>query len=579
MINCSEVLQTISGERCAKLLYSRTSQRQTCPITQKFRAKSLRVCTKHSLVYPSGILAPRIPICWVLYIGLNKFVENTEKVSFIGAGPGGLDYWTKRGLELLRSAEVVLYDDLLDIEWQKVIGPRAILVPVGKRGGQETISQQEINQLLIEYAQKGYKVVRVKAGSPWLFGRLAEELDALVDAGFSFEVVPGISSSLEALGFAGIPLTTKTDSRCFGVFSGHNLDLIPWAGVAQLETLVILMGTRNLPAIAQRLVQEGKSTTTPLAAIQWGGTPRQKVQTTTLEAILQGEKVLDSPATLVIGSVVEARQRYQWFDQGPLFGQQVLVTRAVTGEKDSLTQALRSYGALVLEMPVLEITAPSHWEPLDRAIQDLRSFHWLMLTSAQGVHYFFERLRAVGLDSRALGGVKIAVVGQKTAESLLRQGIIPDFIPRAFVADALLQEFPDREQLTGQKILFPRVESGGREVLTEGLRALRADVVEVPAYQSRCPDQVSPAIIQALSFGQVQAVTFTSSKTVRHFCTLCIQAGLDLTLILQSVTIASIGPQTSKTCQELLGRVDVEANPYTMQSLAEALAKFQSKIK
>lgn len=510
-------------------------------------------------------------------------MENTEKVSFIGAGPGGLDYWTERGLELLCGAEVVLYDDLIEIEWQKWAAREALLVPAGKRGGQPAISQPEINQLLIEYAQKGYKVVRLKAGSPWLFGRLAEELEALLAAGLSFEVVPGISSSLEALGFAGIPLTTKADSRCFGVFSGHDLDLIPWQGVAQLDTLVILMGTRNLPLIAQRLLEQGKSSTTPLAAIQWGGTRRQKVQVTTLGAIghgawgERGEQVLDSPTTIVIGSVVEARKQYQWFDQGPLFGQQVLVTRAITGEKDSLTQALRSYGALVLEMPVLEITDPSSWEVLDQAIRDLKSFHWLILTSAQGVHYFFERLQAVGLDSRALGGVKIAVVGQKTAESLQRKGIIPDFIPQAFVADALLQEFPNREQLAGQKILFPRVESGGREVLTDGLRAMGAEVVEAPAYQSRCPEKVSPKIIQELSAGHVQAVTFTSSKTVRHFCTLCTQAGLDPASSLKSATIASIGPQTSKTCQELLGRVDVEANPYTMQVLADALAAFLKK--
>jgi uroporphyrinogen III methyltransferase / synthase len=525
-------------------------------------------------VYPPGILALRMPICWVLCSGLNKFVENTGKVSFIGAGPGGLDYWTERGLELLRGAEVILYDDLIEVEWQKLTVPEALLVPVGKRGGQPAVSQPEINQLLIEYAQKGYKIVRLKAGSPWLFGRLAEELEALLAAGFSFEVVPGISSSLEALGFAGIPLTTKADSRCFGVFSGHDLDLIPWQAVAQLDTLVILMGTRNLPTIAQRLLEQGKPATTPLAAIQWGGTCRQKVQVTTLGAILQGGQVLDSPSTIVIGSVVGARKQYQWFDQGPLFGQQVLVTRAVTGEKDSLTHALRSYGALVLEMPVLEITAPSSWQALDQAIQDLKSFHWLILTSAQGVHYFFDRLQAAGLDSRALGGIKIAVVGQKTAESLQRKGIIPDFIPQAFVADALLQEFPNREQLAGQKVLFPRVESGGREVLTEGLRVMGAEVIEAPAYQSRCPEKMSPEIIQELSAGRIRAITFTSSKTVRHFCDLCTQAGLDPTLSLQSVTVASIGPQTSKTCQELLGHMDVEANPYTMQALADALSQF-----
>jgi uroporphyrinogen III methyltransferase/synthase len=226
-------------------------------------------------------------------------------------------------------------------------------------------------------------------------------------------------------------------------------------------------------------------------------------------------------------------------------------------------------GARVIEMPTLKIGAPSSWAELDGAIAQLSSYDWLILTSANGINYFFERLTARGCDARALAGVKIAVVGRKTAEVLRQHGINPDFIPANFVADVLVESFP--ESPAGQKILFPRVESGGREVLVQALTAQGAIVDEVAAYQSGCPQEIDPVALAALQNQQVDIITFASSKTVRYFHQLIgNKLPPDWS---KSVQIASIGPQTSATCQELLGKVDVEASEYTLPGLIEAIMR------
>ncbi|HEY9299299.1 MAG TPA: uroporphyrinogen-III synthase [Phormidium sp.] len=250
----------------------------------------------------------------------------------------------------------------------------------------------------------------------------------------------------------------------------------------------------------------------------------------------------------------------------PLTGKTILVTRAA-GQSSEFCQLLQQQGAVVIEMPALEITPPSSWFALDEAIANLHTFNWLILTSTNGVDYFFSRLQDKGKNVSALAGVKIAVVGKKTAASLEQYGLFPNFIPPNFVADSLVEHFP--EQLLNQKILFPRVETGGREVLVQELTAKGAQVVEVSAYQSGCPSSIAPEALQALQQQTVDIITFASSKTVQYFYQL-VKDNLPLDK-LQKVSIASIGPQTSKTCQQLLGRVDVEATEYTLGGLTEAI--------
>jgi uroporphyrinogen III methyltransferase/synthase len=252
----------------------------------------------------------------------------------------------------------------------------------------------------------------------------------------------------------------------------------------------------------------------------------------------------------------------------PLAGKTIIVTRSA-GQSGEFSNLLASSGAKVIEMPTLEIGPPSSWEALDRAIAQLSTFNWLILTSTNGVDYFFERLSAQGKDFRSLAGLKIAVVGKKTAVSLQERGCQPDFIPPNFVADSLVESFP--EQIAEQKILFPRVESGGREVLVKELTAKGAEVIEVAAYESRCPNEIAPVALAAIQNRIVDVVTFASSKTVKNFCQLLQPVGENWQAWLGEVKIASIGPQTSKTCQELFGRVDVEAEEYTLEGLWRSL--------
>ncbi|MDJ0736963.1 MAG: uroporphyrinogen-III synthase [Nostocaceae cyanobacterium] len=249
------------------------------------------------------------------------------------------------------------------------------------------------------------------------------------------------------------------------------------------------------------------------------------------------------------------------------------MTRSV-GQSSQFSQFLTTAGANVIEMPALEIAAPSTWEGLDNAIANLSDFHWLILTSSNGVDYFFDRLMVLGKDVRALAGVKIAVVGEKTAQSLKKICLQPDFIPPNFVADSLVENFP--EELSGKKVLFPRVESGGREILVKELTVKGAEVVEVAAYQSCCPSSIPPEAELALKNQTIDIITFASSKTVKFFCQLLQRLLSEKSILnyLEDVCIASIGPQTSKSCQSLIGRVDVEAQEYTLEGLTQALIKW-----
>jgi uroporphyrinogen III methyltransferase/synthase len=260
----------------------------------------------------------------------------------------------------------------------------------------------------------------------------------------------------------------------------------------------------------------------------------------------------------------------------PLAGKTILVTRSV-GQSSQFSDRLTSFGAKVIEMPALEIGPPSSWEGLDQAINSLSEFHWLILTSTNGIDFFFDRLQVQGKDSRALAGVKIAVVGEKTAQSLQQRGLQADFIPPNFVADSLVETFP--ESLPGKKILFPRVESGGREVLVKELTAKGAEVIEVAAYQSCCPSCIPPVAASALKKGEVDVITFASSKTVQFFCQLVDSIFTsNVANALKGVGIASIGPQTSKTCHAFFGRVDVEAQEYTLDGLSQALVKWVGEV-
>lgn len=506
------------------------------------------------------------------------------------------------GQNLLAQADVILYDALIDPELLNLVKKTCLLIPVGKRGKGPSTSQSDINRWLVDYCCQGYRVVRLKSGDPFVFGRTTSEVLALNAAGCTVDVLPGVSSALAAPLFAGIPLTDAQLSQHFTVLSAHAPDHLNWSVLAQLDTLVILMGGRQLGTIVDRLRQNGHPANHPIAVIRWGGRQQQQIWTGTLSTIMekiQGESL--SPCVIVVGQVVNLRtllglsfpaiSEYALRSDSaelvmgssamqsdlPLTGKTILVTRAVA-QSTTFSHSLTSVGARVVDMPALEIGPPSSWADLDAAIAMLDHFDWLILTSANGVTRFCERLFHAHRDTRALASLKIAVVGRKTAKTLEKYGLKADYIPPDFVADALVEHFPSADGLAGQTLLFPRVESGGREVLVKQFTAKGATVHEVAAYQSRCPQAMDPQVLQALKSQSVDVVTFASSKTVRYFYQLVQQAmgDGDAEQWLHPLKIASIGPQTSLTCQELLGRVDIEAQEYTLDGLTQSIVSHYS---
>ncbi len=549
------------------------------------------------------------------------------QVWIVGAGPGNLDYLTLQAFHCLRQAEVLIYDALSDSRLLDWVPTACEVVCVGKRGGQPSIAQAEINRLLVTHGQRGKTVVRLKGGDPFIFGRCREEMQALREAGCPFTVIPGLSSALVAPLLAGIPLTDAGLSHTFAIATAHDLRQLNWSALAAIETLVLLMGGRHLAAIVAALQAQGRSPDTPIALIRWAGRPEQQIWVGTLADIshqTQGQPL--SPVVIVIGAVVRWHEYFAasaiaprsrlpepsipepglpersvpWSNPvarwdrpipdvslpvmptpvpqplPPLTNTTILVTRSAT-QSQEFTDLLQAAGAMVLEMPTLVIKPPSSWAALDAAIAQLDHFHWLILTSANGVEAFFERLAVADRDARALAGIKIAVVGKKTARTLEHYGLRPDFVPPEFVADALVSHFP--ESVSGQHLLFPRVESGGREVLVKELTQAGAIVTEVAAYESGCPDQADPAILAALTAGTVDVITFASSKTVKHFAQLVGIAYPDTPATpgnwLAQVAIAAIGPQTSYACEQWLGRVDIEAREYTLDGLVQAIVAWR----
>ncbi len=505
-------------------------------------------------------------------------------------------YLTMRAHQLLVEAEVLVYDALVDSDLLQLVPETCLRLNVGKRGGEPSMPQVEINTLLVHHCLQGQHVVRLKSGDPFIFGRCQSEIEALTAANCAFEVVPGISSALAAPLLAGIPLTDPVLSRCFTVVSGHDPDGLNWQTLTQMDTLVILMGGQHLAKLLRRLQEHGRSPQTPIAIIRWASRANQQIWEGTLSTILQ-ETATEalSPCVMVIGEVVRLRSYLQppssplvstvlttsdstpdptaAPDTRPFAGKTILVTRSVN-QSSPFIDRLNHEGATVVEMPALEIGPPSSWQALDEALTRLEDFDWLLLTSANSVEYFFERLATQIRDLRALAGIKIAVVGDKTAQKLEQRGLKPDFVPPEFVADSLATHFP--APLSGTRILFPRVESGGRDLLVKDFTNRGANVTEVPTYQSLCPAAIAPAALAALQGRTVDVVTFASAKTVKHFCQLLEQSQPDTTwqAWLEGVCIASIGPQTTKACASLLGRVDAEAKEYTLEGLIQAIAQW-----
>ncbi len=475
----------------------------------------------------------------------------------VGAGPGDPGLLTRRGAELLASADVVVHDRLSAAELLDLAPASAERIDVGKAPRHHRMTQNQINALLVERGLAGQRVVRLKGGDPFVFARGSEEAQSLIDAGVAYEVVPGITSALAVPAYAGIPVTQRFSSTSFTVVTGHEdpssgEGTVDWEAVARVGgTIVILMGVGRWPQIAERLLAAGRAADTPAAAVQWGTRPEQRTTRATLATL--ADHPLASPSVIVVGSV--AGEDLSWYEGRPLFGRRVVVTRA-RAQASALAGRLRELGADVIETPTIAIAGPADGgAALGAALARVASYDWLVLTSPNGVARTFDLVP----DARALAGVSVAAVGTGTAEALAERRIVADLVPPRFVAEGLLDVFPAPPAAGGRVLLA--VAAGARPVLPDRLRAAGWEVDVVTAYRTV---PVVPDAHALARVAEADAVTFTSSSTVTNFCDAIGDARVP-------PVVASIGPVTSATALERGLTVSAEADPHTIDGLVAAV--------
>lgn len=503
--------------------------------------------------------------------------DQKGKVYLVGAGPGDPSLFTLKGARCLAEADVIIYDHLVCEELLSYARPEAELIYAGKCGGEHTLEQNEINSLILSKASRGKVVVRLKGGDPFIFGRGGEETEAIAKAGVPFEIIPGVSSAIAAPAYAGIPLTHRLYASSVAFITGHEdaakeRSTINWESLSRAaDTLVFLMGVANLEGIAQRLMSHGRSPATPAAAIMWGTTSKQLTICGTLGdiAIKARQAGLRPPAIIVIGEVVELRKTLKWFELLPLHGRTIVVTRA-REEASDLALILKRNGAAVIEFPTIETVPPNSWAKLDRAINRLSEYSWLIFTSPRGVGYFLSRLASAGRDVRDLKGVKICAIGPKTAFELERLSIKVNFVPDEYRAEAVVAGLGG-QAISGAKILLPRA-AKARDIIPQELRKLGATVDVVEAYKTVRPEMDSARILESFRRGEIDAVTFTSSSTVENFARALEPA--DVAKLLKGVALAAIGPITAQSAERLGLRVDITPDDYTIEALASALVHY-----
>ena len=494
------------------------------------------------------------------------------KVYLIGAGPGAPDLITVRGRRLLRSADVIAHDRLVDSRLLREARDGARLIDVGKIPGGGA-AQARINALLVSEAKRGGVVVRLKGGDPFVFGRGGEEAMALRESGVPFEIVPGVTSAVAAPSFAGIPLTHRGVSSSFTVFSGSRAAdgsgaPTDWDALARVPgTLVALMGWRNLREIADALIAAGKSPHTPAAVVSMGSHAAQKTASADLSAIAEAAEAggLSSPAVLVVGEVARLRDELRWFETLPLFGRRVLVTRAPE-QAAGLSERLAALGALPVEIPTIRAAPLEDSSELDAALADMSRFDWIAFTSANAVRFVFARLNAAGADTRALHPVSVAAIGRATASALAERGVSADFIPDRAGSESVADGLAMRG-VSGARVLLPRSDLADSR-LPDRLRQAGARVSEVVAYRTEAPESSRPALAEALEAG-LDAVLFASASASVNLAALL---DGDVVRRMDGVAIACIGRAAAAAASELGLKVDIVAQAPSADALALELA-------
>jgi len=499
------------------------------------------------------------------------------KVYLVGAGPGDPGLITVKGLECVKKADVIIYDNLVNKKFLDFAKRGAEIVFVGKMGGVHTLPQEKINALLLKKAKRGKVVARLKGGDPFIFGRGGEEAEALSAAGLSYEVVPGVTSAIAAPAYGGIPLTHRDYTASATFITGHEDPTkgegrVSWDNVAASKgTIIFLMGMKNLDQNMARLIEMGRDPKTPVALIRWGTTTRQETVLGRLDTIVERarEKRLRPPVVAVVGEVVALRERLNWFETRPLFGKKVMVTRSAE-QAGKFSALLEREGAEPYEFPTIATVPPPRWRELDDAIKHLSRYHWILFTSVNGVGGFFKRLEKSGRDLRELKGVNICAIGSSTARAVEKRGIKVDFTPREYRAEGVLKGL-GRRGIKGKRFLLPRAVKA-REIVPEEIERRGGKIDVVPTYRTVRPRGKVNGARRLLTDGEIDVVTFTSSSTVANFMAMFRKE--EGAALLSGTRVACIGPITAETACGYGVVVDIMPETSTMEGLTEAMARF-----
>ena len=494
-------------------------------------------------------------------------------VALVGAGPGNPGLLTVRAVECLAQADLVLYDRLVPDALLESAPETAERICVDDLPGCHPERVPAIHQRMIEAARAGRRVVRLKGGDPFVFGRGGEEAEALAEAGVEYEIVPGVTAALGAAAYAGLPLTHRKYASAVAFITGHEKpgkteSSLDWAALARFPgTLVVYMGVARLPNVVHNLLENGMAPDTPAAAVQWATTGRQR----TVEAPLSGlaeavaEAGLKAPALLFIGATAALRPRLAWFEKRPLFGKRVLVTRPRPQAADMVRQ-LEQLGAIVSVMPTVEVKEPADWGPVDQALANLGRYQWLVFTSVNGVHFFLRRLRQTGRDLRALGSVRLAVIGPATADALRTYHLEPDVVPVEFCSESLAAAL--KERVAGQRVLLARADRG-RDLLRQELSAV-AEVEQVAVYSQVDAVEIDLELLEQINKGHIDFITLTSSKIAEALIRL-LDPATRRRIRLGMIQLVSISPVTSAAIRKLDLPVAAEASEFTTAKVIEAL--------
>lgn len=491
-------------------------------------------------------------------------------VYLVGAGPGDPELMTLKGRRCVKEADVIVYDRLVNQVLLEERKPDCKLIYVGKESRNHVKTQDEINEILYQEAKAGNNVLRLKGGDPYVFGRGGEEGEYLFERNIPFEVVPGVTSAIGGLTYAGIPITHRELSRSFHVITGHlknENEELDWEVLSKLKgTLVFLMGVSNLKNITSNLMKNGMDKDTPAAMINWATTPRQRTVSGTLSTIydIAIEEKMTSPSLIVIGEVVDLRETLDFYSKKPLFGKNILITRGM-GQRDDVISKLRKLGANPISMPTIEIEEIKPNKDLDKAIHNLENFTYVVFTSINGVNIFFNRLFELNYDARKLAGLKIGAIGSNTKAAIREYGLNVDFMPKEYVGESLVAELK-KEISKDDKILIPRAESGRPFIVEELAKICKVD--EVKTYKTITSKQDNGYIIDNLKDLDSYYLLFSSPSTFKNFIEI---AGEDADSLIKKGEIISIGPVTSQAIKEAGYEVYKQAKTYNYDGIVEML--------